>query len=622
MKKSLLILLSFPLCLGGITSLSAMNPILPGTAFVPDGEPHVFDFGGEKRVFLYGSRDEQVTGYCGDGHDGWSAPVTDLSKWRNHGEIFNVRQVQDIGYGRVPRQMIFGAPDCVYNPVTKKYYLYTFFGGGYNQDGIQGPAPGTPGFIAGWGSRGPGTLVAESTSPAGPFTNPVMCDWHGVNGTTAFDPGVLVDQQKDGSVRVFAYCGAKSGDWWAEIDPTDMHTIIDGKTRKPDREAMHKTLLPPEQNHNSTLFEASSIKKVDEGKYVFIYSANELKSGLTYCYGDSPEGPWTYGGPIINNRNHWNSSNNHGSIAKVGDHWYVFYHRGTSDDFNRQAMVEPIDLRIDGGKVVIPQVEMTSQGAETNGLPAFRRYNAGVACYLAGKAFVDGKQRCQDGLNPIVGLGVTNTEIGYKYLNFGETPVTDADHLQLRMNLRRVGTGTLSVQVSEPADANTPAKRVEIATLLIDTNIPADGAFHEVVVPVSLISTNQPLQAIGGLHGKRALFLNVPRSGSEVCQLKEIEFAKGETPTPNSLRDVKIPSFGGGSVVARPCRARVGESVKLSVLPTPWCVFVSDSLQVKDAKGNNVTLHENGAAPYAPKSYSFEMPDSEVTLSASFKSKN
>ena len=68
----------------------AMNPILPPTAFIPDGEPRVFEYNGAKRVFVYGSRDERVTAYCGDGHDVWSAPVTDLTKWTNHGEIFHV----------------------------------------------------------------------------------------------------------------------------------------------------------------------------------------------------------------------------------------------------------------------------------------------------------------------------------------------------------------------------------------------------------------------------------------------------------------------------------------------------------------------------------------------------
>src|SRR4051794_4514880 len=102
-----------------------MNPILPCTAFNPDPEPHVYEYKGERRVYIYGSKDDRVTGYCGPRHDVWSAPVDNLTEWTNHGEAFHVKQVQDLGYGLVDQQH-FGAPDAAYNPITKKYYLYTF----------------------------------------------------------------------------------------------------------------------------------------------------------------------------------------------------------------------------------------------------------------------------------------------------------------------------------------------------------------------------------------------------------------------------------------------------------------------------------------------------------------
>ena len=90
--------LSFVCLLIGM-QLWAQNPILPPTAFIPDGEPHIFELNGEKRLFLYGSRDQFVTSYCGEGHDVWSAPLDDLTNWTCHGEIFHIRQVQAIGYG-------------------------------------------------------------------------------------------------------------------------------------------------------------------------------------------------------------------------------------------------------------------------------------------------------------------------------------------------------------------------------------------------------------------------------------------------------------------------------------------------------------------------------------------
>lgn len=517
---------------GMCSTLPAMNPILPGTAFIPDGEPHVFDYKGEKRVFLYGSRDERITAYCGYGHDVWSAPVTNLTRWTNHGEVLNVRQIWDVGCGIVTNQH-FGAPDCVYNPVTRKYYLYTFLGAGWKLDGREGPLPGSPRFVEGFRNPGLKCFMAASDSPAGPFSNPVFCDWLPANGAGTFDPSVLVDEQKDGSVRVYAYWGMKKGDRWAEIDPMDMHTVINGKTRKPDRNAVHKTLPEPDQFNGSTLFEASSIKKVGEGEYVFIYSPLERNSVLAYGYSNSPEGPWTYGGRIIDNQINWKGGNNHGSIANINGRWVVFYHRATSNVFNRQAMAEPIELRIEGDKVVIPSVEMTSQGVETNGLYAFRRFNANIACYRTNHAFIDGARRRADGLNPMVGIDMPNTVVGIKFLNFGVDRLTDADRLKLKLDIQMIRNTAVSVQVARPDEANEPLKRVDIASFNLQDHIKADGQYHEVVVPISGLDGNTPLKVIGGLRGQLAIFLCFRNTGGELCRFREIEFARGNASTPN-----------------------------------------------------------------------------------------
>ena len=555
--KSLVFLAGLGICGNAL----AINPILPPTAFIPDGEPHVFDYNGEKRVFVYGSRDERVTSYCDDGHDVWSAPVTDLTKWMNHGEIFDTKQVADIGYGIVDQQL-FGAPDCVYNPVTRKYYLYTFFGAEYKMDGKEGPLPGSPNYVPGFEAFGPKCVMAVSDSPAGPFLNPAICDWPAANIAGTFDPSVLVDEQPDGSVRVYAYWGMMKGDRWAELDPTDMHTIIDPKTRKPDRNAWHKTL--PESGP-ATLFEASSIKKLAKDCYVFICSSNEQRSALTYFYSQRPEGPWTYGGWIVDNNIGWRGGNNHGSIVHLNGKWYVFYHRSTSNDYNRRAMVEPIEVKISGDKVEIPPVEMTSQGVETNGLDAFRRYNAGIVCYYTNNAFIDGVQRHPDGLNPVVGIH-SGTELGYKYLNFGDAAVTDADKLQVRLNIQALQATKISVQVGHVGAANDAAKRVEIANFNLPDVVAVDGQYHEATIPLAGLDSNAGLKAIGGLKGRLAVFFVFSGPGGELCRMREFEFAKGDAPTPNPLREIRIGAelMKDMQITARPARARVGESVKLS----------------------------------------------------------
>lgn len=495
----------------------AQNPVLPPTAFVPDGEPDVFEYKGEKRLFIYGSRDERITGYCGYGHDAWSAPINDLTQWTNHGEIFNVKQVQEIGYGKV-REQHFGAPDCVYNPVSKKYYLYTFLGVPYKLDGIEGPDINNEGTVKGYLDLGPKCIVAVSDSPAGPFVNPVMCDWPAINNCGTFDPSVLVMPQEDGGVRVFAFWGMKRGDCWAELDPNDMHTIINGKTRKPDRNSWYRTLNNPSQNEYKTLFEASSIKQIAKDKFVFICSTNEFISALSYFYSNSPEGPWQYGGIIIENRTGWNGGNNHGSIVKIEDQWYVVYHRRTCNDYNRQAMIEPIELRIEGDKVIIPKVEMTSQGIFTEGLNPFKKYYAGTIAYLTKGVYIAGDRREKDGLNPVIIAG-KNPMIGWKYFNFNNTK----EKMSLMLNMKVNKTDCLmKLYISKPDDFDKKDKYILINKTNVGKLIPQDDSFHDVCIPIKKLGKLN-------LKGKMALIAIFEYDNKEtLCEIREIEFVKGQ----------------------------------------------------------------------------------------------
>ena len=59
----------------------AKNPFLPLDIYIPDGEPKVFD----GRVYLYGSKDEFDGEYCCHKFHVYSAPVSDLTEWTDHG---------------------------------------------------------------------------------------------------------------------------------------------------------------------------------------------------------------------------------------------------------------------------------------------------------------------------------------------------------------------------------------------------------------------------------------------------------------------------------------------------------------------------------------------------------
>lgn len=610
LKQTVLVISLMLISTISMQQLTAQNPFLPPTAFIPDAEPHVFEYKGEKRLFIYGSRDEAIVGYCGYGHDAWSAPVNDLTKWTNHGEILNVQQVKDIGYGNVRGQM-FGAPDCVYNPLTKKYYLYTFLGVSYKMDGKAGPLPGSKNYVPGFEDAGPKCLVAESTSPAGPFVNPIICDWPSANVAGAFDPSAFVDVQEDGSIKVYVYWGMRKGDRWAEVDPNDMHTIINPKTGKADRNAWHPT-LDPEKVTESSLFEASSLKQIDDDHYVFVYSPNERISSLSYCYSNSPEGPWTFGGRIVQNNIKWRQGNNHGSVVKVLEKWYVVYHKGTYNNKSRQAMIEPIDITIDGEKVIIPQVEMTSQGVQSDGLDAFNRYNINIACYQSNKAFVDGRIRDGGGLNPMKRIDGPKTTIGFKYFNFGNKAIQDKDQLQLKLNSKILYPVTVTVFVASPENVNDENKWVAIGKQKYGS---INRSFKDYVISFSDLNQNDNLNSMGGLKGKLAVFLSFTGSDLDLCEVVELEFTKGDDPTPNPLHTITINDNKDGNISCIPDRARVGESVKLSIEPN---VSKIKEIKVTDSNGKVIEINENGQSVYAPKSFNFFMPNSEVQIKVKF----
>ena len=73
--------------------------------------------------------------------------------------------------------------------------------------------------------------------------------------------------------------------------------------------------------------------------------------------------------------------NNHGSICKIGDQWYIFYHRMTNGTImSRRGCVEKIEILPDG---TIPPVEMTSLGFEDS-LNPYELTPADTACVLKG----------------------------------------------------------------------------------------------------------------------------------------------------------------------------------------------------------------------------------------------
>jgi hypothetical protein len=375
------------------------NPYLPLHEYIPDGEPRLFG----SRVYIYGSHDRAGSdSFCDFKLKVWSADINDLNNWVCHGDCFHTKADRDhacdTDWTDGEKNYLF-APDVVEK--DGKYYLYAYI----------------------MDAKG---CVAVSDKPEGPFklisqykyNIPEGRGDNFCNNGWFIDPGVLVDD--DG--RVFIYCGFEKS-FMAEINADNMYEVIDG-TYKDD-------IIPVEEPHR--FFEACSPRKVGD-VYYMIYSPNP-GSRLVYATSKSPAGPFEYRGIIVDNAGNYPGGNNHGSICKIKDQWYIFYHRMTNGTImSRRACAERIEMLPDGS---IPQVEMTSLGFEES-LNPYKVTPAEIACHLTGegKPLITEKNMFERYITNIR----SGCVIGYKYFDFGED--YSSRTMELTVNVK--GTGCRS----------------------------------------------------------------------------------------------------------------------------------------------------------------------------------
>lgn len=591
-------------------SANAQNPYLPLWEHLPDGEPRVFedpDNPGKYRAYIIGSHDLTYTAYCGNDIRMWSAPVEDLSQWRDEGPIFShyVNGKWDTMY----------APDLVEvkdrETGKKTYWLYP--------------------HSRGWRRV---AMVCKGDRPDGPFT-PVNLTEDGtqcVEGSLIdFDPSVFIenitnkkDPDYNKGYRAYVFYGFRHSTAY-ELDQDNMYAVRPGtkihdyfipaserygEIRDPqgtEYPALYKGQNPGDFN----FFEASSIRQVGN-KYVMVFSGysgpdyglGSTNSALRYAFGDSPLGPWRSGGVLVDSRgvvpnedgSHLTTTNfghnTHGSIQEINGQWYVFYHRPPRGFGNaRQAMVAPIKIEwdkkkvADGGKVRITAydpfvkgnewtasasdgtcytgAEVTSEGFQIFGLPPYQYYSAGIACYVNGNNWM---QDNFDNWNNSMDLaGITNRGVvGFKYFGFGglaqETKGVKAfegtkqgDKTMLNVNLTPGGNGAFKIHVMlDGPYANSTWNGKEIAVIDVPEGAKRNATTYSVAVP-----------AVEGLTGKHAIYLV-----AEGPEVKPVEAPRQfgrqpqQAPRPQGLFDLHGLGFSrnGGS-----CEPPVVPQVKITV---------------------------------------------------------
>jgi len=579
---------------------SLANPYLPLWEHVPDGEPKVFedpDNPGKYRAYIIGSHDVRFGSYCGPDIREWSAPVEDLSQWRDEGPIFTypISGQWDVMYA--PDLIEIRKPDG-----TKVYYLYPHSRG-----------------------RNREAMVCVGSRPDGPFT-PVNMTADGtgtIEGSIlGFDPSIVVEYVTDPAdpdykigFRAYGYWGFQRS-MAAQLDQNTMYSIRPGTDLIPyfipassrygvvrDPAGTEYPALYSEQDPGQfNFFEASSIRKVGN-KYVMVFSGysgpdyglGSTNSALRYAYGDSPLGPWRSGGVLVDSRGvvvsqdgsrlvTTNSAHNtHGSLLEINGQWYVFYHRPPRGfGYARQAMVAPVKIEweetpvAEGGKVTITGydpyapdeiwtakaqdgteytgAEVTSEGFHIFGLEPYAYYSAGYACYMSNPGQMQDTWDVWD--NAMDLTGIRNSDIvGFKYFGFGGlarntkgikafagTRKGNGTTLNLWLTPKTLASFKINVMIDGPWE-NSTWKGHKIAEIVIPVGAKQEPTCYNTSVAA----------AVEGLSGKHAIYLVAEGPEGVLCDLQGIGFTRNgkklDRPVPPTVtitvdgKEVDIPSI-------------------------------------------------------------------------------
>ncbi|KIY00009.1 uncharacterized protein Z520_04646 [Fonsecaea multimorphosa CBS 102226] len=289
--------------------------------YTADPSAHVF----EGKIYVYPSHDRETDIQFNDNGDQYDmADYHVLSLSEVGGEVTDhgvALKAEDIPW--VSRQL--WAPDAA----TKngKYYLYF-------------PARDKEGIFR--------IGVAVGDSPGGPFTP----DPQPIPGSYSIDPASFVDDDADGQAYLYfgglwggqLQCWPTSPDQGGEFDASKsgpqepsgagVSALLPRAAKLSDDmrrfagPVQELEILDPStgariaaDDHARRFFEAAWMHKYN-GKYYLSYSTGDTHY-LVYAIGDSPLGPFTYGGRILEPVLGWTT---HHSIVEFKGKWYLFYH--------------------------------------------------------------------------------------------------------------------------------------------------------------------------------------------------------------------------------------------------------------------------------------------------------
>lgn len=225
------------------------------------------------------------------------------------------------------------APDAAHNPTTGEYVL---FFPARDREGI---------FRIG---------VAAGPRPEGPF----VAEKEYIQGSYSIDPAVLVDAAEaddpTGTTGAYLYFGGLWGgqlqcyqggndvfdeSWVGPKEPSGPGALalgprvaqLTGDFRRLASPVREVAILDPAtgrglaaDDHARRFFEAAWCHK-RRGRYYFSYSTGDTHF-LCWSVGDSPWGPFTYGGRLLEPVLGWTTHHSVVEFPAGSDRWWLFYH--------------------------------------------------------------------------------------------------------------------------------------------------------------------------------------------------------------------------------------------------------------------------------------------------------
>ncbi len=320
--------------------MAKQNEPLVTHIYTADPSAHVF----EDKIYIYPSHDLEHDGEDNDNGDQYKMEdyhilsMDDVdAECVDNGEALHMKDVP-----WVSGQM--WAPDAAYKNDT--YYLYF-------------PARDKNGIFR--------IGVATSKRPEGPFKPEESF----ILGSFSIDPAVLVDDDN----KAYIYFG---GLWGGQLEKWQTNNYIDNaegpaadapaigpRVAELSDDMLSLKEIPQEisivdedgnpikaGDEDKRYFEGPWMHKYN-GKYYLSYSTGTTHY-LAYAIGDSPKGPFTYKGKILDPVIGWTT---HHSIVEFKGKWYLFYHDSSlSGGVNHKRCVKFRELKYNEDGTIIPMM--------------------------------------------------------------------------------------------------------------------------------------------------------------------------------------------------------------------------------------------------------------------------